>query len=77
MLDKMRETNTQRLEDIKRKLPELDRDAAVEALLAHIDALEDELTSVYQYYEEFLLPQLEGTGWAARAPKTNGNGHQK
>ena len=70
MGDKERATNKQRLEDIKRRLPKLDRDAAVKTLLAHIDALEDEVTAVYQYYEEFLLPQLEETGWAARLPRT-------
>jgi len=75
MSSKERETNKQRLEDLKRKLPELDRDAAVKALLGHIDALEEEVTAIYQYYEEFLLPQLEGTGWAARLPRTNGRGH--
>jgi hypothetical protein len=71
MFDKTRTANNKRLEDIKRRLPELDRDTAVQELLGHIDALEDELTMVYQYYEEFLLPQLEGTGWAARLPRTS------
>jgi hypothetical protein len=74
MGDKERATNTQRLAEIKKRLPKLDRDAAVKELLAHIDALESEITAVHQYYEEFLLPQIEGTGWAARLPRTADRG---
>lgn len=74
MGDRERAANERRLEDIKRRLPGLSRDAAVEELLAHIDALEHEITAVHQYYEEFLLPQLDGTGWAARLPRSGDRG---
>jgi hypothetical protein len=44
------------------KLTEAGQHQAVELLSNHIAALEDEITSVYQYYEEFLIPQMEGRG---------------
>ena len=73
-MDKKRASNKQRLEEIKRRLPELDRDTAIKELLAHIEAVEEEVTMMYQYYEESLLPQIEGTGWAARLARTDGRG---
>jgi hypothetical protein len=45
---------------IKFGLVEAGQAQAAEELVGHIEALQDELTRTHQYYEEFLIPQMEG-----------------
>src|ERR1700676_2091659 len=54
----------ERLEEITNILIGAGQSQAVEALTGHIAALEEELSVLSQYYEEFLIPEIEGS-WSA------------
>ena len=54
----------ERLEEITNTLIGAGQSQAVEALTGHIAALEDELSVLSQYYEEFIIPEIEGH-WSA------------
>ena len=50
---------------------------AAEELVGHIAALEDELTRTHQYYEEFLIPMMEGRSVGAWSDRVIGTGGLK
>jgi hypothetical protein len=54
----------ERLEEITNTLIGAGQSQAVEALTGHITALEAEVTLISQYYEEFLIPEIEGS-WSS------------
>jgi hypothetical protein len=64
-----------RLEGIKARLSGLGRDADVKELFTYIAGLEDELETLAQYYEEFVIPDVVKKAWAARVSKTGDREH--
>jgi hypothetical protein len=55
-----RKLSQERLDEIRALLVGAGHAQAAEELAGHVEALEDEVTMISQYYEEFLIPQMEG-----------------
>jgi hypothetical protein len=55
----------ERLEHLKTRLSGIGRDPEVKELFDYIAGLEEEFNKLGQYYEEFVIPDLERT-WGER-----------
>jgi hypothetical protein len=56
---------SEQLEKLRTRLLGLGHDAEVQVLFGYIATLEERLETLAQYYEEFVIPELEWKTWAA------------
>ncbi|CAN5142698.1 hypothetical protein BH10PLA2_BH10PLA2_34850 [soil metagenome] len=72
MIHDPRKLSEEDLATIKFALTQAGHGQAAEELTGHIAALEDELTRTHQYYEEYLIPGMEGRSVGAWSDRVVG-----